>query len=259
MNWQRYIHRDARKTYAALTSCTIGHSEYFEIPCRPRPLLHPPVLPVVPAKAGTQRLTPEGAAPSPTEKVTSLARTHVFSGFAAVRSDGVACVGWARLRHCSRRCHVAERAAGPHPRRSGSTVAWERMPLRGHVLWLTPRRARAPGGGSRFGLRASARTPGRPGRPPAGLIRPARSVPQVASRVGADGSPHTEVACWESIGVAASAHTRTATYPSLPPTPSPPRCPCARRGPAPQFTSKPITHHRLVAFASAVASVCAVA
>src|ERR1700754_2440546 len=77
------------------------------------------------------------------------------------------------------------------------------MPLRGHVLWLTPRRARAPGGGSRFGLRASARTAGRPGRPPAGLIRPARSVPQVASRVGADGSPHTEVACWKSVHVAA--------------------------------------------------------
>src|ERR1700749_2387936 len=99
------------------------------------------------------------------------------------------------------------------------------MPLRGHVLWLTPRRARAPGGGSRFGLRASARTAGRPGRPPAGLIRPARSVPQVASRAAADGSPRTEVACWESIHVAlgtyphchlpiAPTHTLTSTYPS---------------------------------------------
>src|ERR1700754_4863334 len=46
-----------------------------------------------------------------------------------------------------------------------------------------------------------------------------------------------------------SAHTRIATYPSLPPIPSPPRRPCARRGPAPQITSKPIPHHRLVSFA----------
>src|ERR1700749_2768779 len=95
------------------------------------------------------------------------------------------------------------------------------VPLRGHVLWLTPRRARAPGGGSRFGLRASARKAGRPGRPPAGLIRPTRSVPQVASRVGADGSPHTEVPCWESIRIATPADTRTPTDPSLPDLPSP--------------------------------------
>src|ERR1700749_1354586 len=95
------------------------------------------------------------------------------------------------------------------------------MPLRGHVLWLTPPRAPAPSAGCRFGLRASGRTAGRPGRPPAGLIRPTRSVPQVASRVGADGSPHTEVACWESIRIATPADTRTPTDPSLPHLPSP--------------------------------------
>src|ERR1700754_3586552 len=54
-----------------------------------------------------------------------------------------------------------------------------------------------------------------------------------------------------------SAHTRIATYPSLPPIPSPPRRPCARRGPAPQITSKPIPHHRLVAFSVAFATASA--
>src|ERR1700750_38200 len=208
-----------------------------------------PTPPVVPAHAGTQRLTPESATAPPTKKVSSLPRTHVSSGFAAVRPDAFACVGKARLRPRTQHCHVAERGVGPHPRRSGSTVAWARVPLRGHVLWLTPRRARAPGGGSRFGLRASARTAGRPGRPPAGLIRPTRSVPQVASRVAADGSRRTEVQCGESISRRASC-PRPAD-PSLPHTlsPSPPRRPCARRGPAPQLTSKPISHHRLVAFA----------
>src|ERR1700754_1680450 len=57
-----------------------------------------PTPPVVPAHAGTQRLTPERASASPTKKVSSLPRTHVFSGFAAVRSDAFACVGLARLR-----------------------------------------------------------------------------------------------------------------------------------------------------------------
>src|ERR1700750_1793869 len=68
-------------------------------PAKPR--AQPP--PVVPAYAGTQRRVSEGATASPTKKVSSLPRTHVFSGFAAVRSDGVAYVGRARLRHCSQR------------------------------------------------------------------------------------------------------------------------------------------------------------
>src|ERR1700754_5123658 len=48
------------------------------------------------------------------------------------------------------------------------------------------------------------------------------------------------------------AHTRTSTDPSLLPIPSPTRRPCARRGPSPQLTSKPIAHYRLVAFSFAL-------
>src|SRR6201989_1314548 len=123
-----------------------------------------PTPPVVPAHAGTQRLTPESAATPPTKKVSSLARTHVFSGFAAVRSDVFACVGKARLRHCSRRCYVAERAAGPHPRRSGSTVAWARMPLtRPCLMACAPARPRS---GRGFSIRPPCLSEnGRPSRP----------------------------------------------------------------------------------------------
>jgi len=69
----------------------------------------------------------------------------------------------------------------------GFTVAWERMPLRGHVRWLAPLRARAASGVF-DSAPASTKTAGHPGRPPAGLIRPPRSVPQVAPRAAADGS-----------------------------------------------------------------------
>src|SRR6201989_934596 len=174
------------------------------------------------------------------------------AAFAAARSDGVACVGKARLTASLAALSRSMKSRRPPP-----------SPLRLHrrlgkdgaarpCLMAAPPRARAPGGGSRSVLRASARTAGRPGRPPAGLIRPARSVPQVASRVAADGSPRAEVACWENHSRCASCPRPT--DPSLPPIPSPlpTRRPCARRGPAPQLTSKPITHHRLVAFAFAL-------
>ncbi|NII56076.1 hypothetical protein FHS47_003452 [Lutibacter sp. SG786] len=76
------------------------------------------------------------------------------------------------------------------PRIGACVVVWEPVPVplaakayvvpcerraaaRLNVLWLRRGGPGRPGGGLRLGLRASAKTAGRPGRPPSGLFRPA--------------------------------------------------------------------------------------
>ncbi|MGF6709611.1 hypothetical protein QFZ41_000575 [Luteibacter sp. W1I16] len=106
------------------------------------------------------------------------------------------------------------------------TVARERRPLRGHVLWLAPRRARRAGRGFRFGSCLSRN--GRPSRPaPCGAFSP--GAPRFhTSRRGwrPTALPGTEVSCGKS-----NARHRVGHRTRKPPPASPPHPGGKRAGP----------------------------
>jgi hypothetical protein len=101
--------------------------------------------------------------------------------------------GWARLRHCVLRSRCGARAGGRHPRGHdcGDPLGKGRPKAAVYLLPCGP--GRAPTGGFRRDS-CRAKTAGRPGRPPAGLIQskpsPALPAPRVAP---ADSSPRRGV------------------------------------------------------------------
>jgi hypothetical protein len=68
---------------------------------------------------------------------------------------------------------LSRRAVGPHPRRSELRRRLGKDAAARPCLMAAPLRARASRGGFRFGIPASAKTAGRPGRPPCGPDPPA--------------------------------------------------------------------------------------
>ncbi|NII53861.1 hypothetical protein FHS47_001190 [Lutibacter sp. SG786] len=98
-----------------------------------------------------------------------------ISAFDEIRSRyGVRFVGWARLAASHRRQCRFLGASTRSPRREDLRRSLRKESrCAAQCLMASPRRTRAPGRGSSTRLPASAKTAGRPGRPPSGLFRPA--------------------------------------------------------------------------------------